>query len=527
VKKFGGIATGLNLGNLGCIVKGVTAQQVFQDPEFFQKIFRRNKAIVFMGMHPTRSEHSQLVKCLHEGIYDPSYTDGLLEDQNHPTIYDVEGEEIPLDRFVRNQWHIDNCFFERVPDMISLHMKTFKVVDHTKGKTYLASLINMYRDCPEHLKEHLRNAAFVGETGSAGRSVIAHSALRTHPDTEETALYWTGEGTHLEAEDGDETPWFVELREYVRSYLANPNNQFSWKWTEGDVMVWDNRAVIHSFGNGWQREDRIFDRIELGYGVPFFDPSKETSQQIGWGDLGHSEGQGQNEIGVNPDHIPLVFTKGISALEGLEHLFQKVSVFAFCDENALVKPQNLDQALSVINAEDLNDVVVTLVDVSRETNVFMHLKRYSDSMLSEHSLAGQVLLFAKNGDLHGIYPPNADLRGGADLDPGEISFVEKLNALIAWHPDLRHAGHAWHYPDWFKHQPLKFRPWSYHHLKFMEYHDLKGEEPTEDFLVQFAIDSIYGCFNHLKNDADRERVVWRIKDYLDYMLDLGECSNER
>lgn len=527
MKPFGGIATGLNLGNFGFVVKGVSPQQVFKDPKFFKDIFKRNKVIVFVGMNPTQSEHSQVANCLLTGEHDSSCTDGLLENQNHPTIYDVEGTDLSLEQFVANQWHVDNCFFEHVPDVISMHMKVFNVDDPTKGHTYLASLLNLYRSCPSHLKEKLKTARFSGETGAAGRSVISHPALRTHPETGETVLYWTGEGTHLEGEQGNDTPWFKELQKYVRSHLAEARNQFVWKWGVGDVIVWDNRSSIHGFGNGWQRADRIFDRIEIGYSTPYFDEDLITEQQAGWGALGHKEGQGTNEIGVNPDHIPLVFTKGISALKGLEYLFQKVSIFAFV-ENAKVVPSNLQTVLQKFDGHWMkDDIGVVLVDLNQDSLVLKHLQRYSESFMSDHPKDGQLFLFGRNGDLHGAYTPDIDLISFDGLAPGEQPFASKLEALLVWHPDFRHAGHAWHYPDWFKHQPLKFRPWSYHHLKFMEYHDLKGALPDEDFLVQFAIDSIYGCFNHFDNNEDRFKMIWRIKDYLDYMLDLGEHENER
>jgi hypothetical protein len=92
---------------------------------------------------------------------------------------------------------------------------------------------------------------------------------------------------------------------------------------------------------------------------------------------------------------------------------------------------------------------------------------------------------------------------------------------------MRHAGHAWHYPDWFPHQPLQFRPWSYQNLPFTQYINWGGEDPPEDFLVQFAIDAVYGCFNHLKKNDDRRRVIERIHDYIGYMLELNEHEKER
>ena len=61
----------------------------------------------------------------------------------------------------------------------------------------------------------------------------------------------------------------------------------------------------------------------------------------------------------------------------------------------------------------------------------------------------------------------------------------------------------------------------------MTYEGFNGKNPPEDFLVQFAIDSIYGCFNHLKDNDERRRIIERINDYISYMLELDEHEFER
>jgi len=61
----------------------------------------------------------------------------------------------------------------------------------------------------------------------------------------------------------------------------------------------------------------------------------------------------------------------------------------------------------------------------------------------------------------------------------------------------------------------------------MQYYKSDGNHPPEDFVVQFAIDSLYGCFNGLKDNEDRLRVISRVHDYIGYMLELNEHENDR
>lgn len=522
MKGTGGIALGLTLGNLGFKMKGITARQVLEDPEYFKLIFNKNKMVGFIGMHPTDEEHMKLVNAIYTGEADEDFNGGLLAGVNHPTVKNVEDKSNP-EQFLKENWHVDNPFLEEPPAVTSIHMTTYRV-DKDFGHTFWVSLTNLYEECPAHIKEHLPTARFVAETGSAGRDVVSHPALRTHPDTGETMMYWTGPGTQLE---GGNTDWFNELYDWVNDYCAKEVNRYKWTWQEGDVVIWDNRAVMHGFYNGWEREDRVFQRVEVGKEKPFYNPEYAVEINKNFGDVYSYPGVEKDKSkGPNPDHIPLVFTKGIYALEGLECLFQKVTLFIFTkDGNIPEKGVKLKEFFK--NDEFSEDFQIYPVKMDPEDRIYANLLRYSKSHIEEFDLEGQAFLFSRNGDMHGSFPPHQDFMQQTPNDDGTMTVIEKVRAYLRWHPDMRHAGHAWHYPDWFPHQPLQFRPWDFHNLSFMTYEGFNGHDPPEDFLVQFAIDTIYGCFNHLRDNDDRKRVIGRIHDYVGYMLELGEHEYER
>ena len=65
------------------------------------------------------------------------------------------------------------------------------------------------------------------------------------------------------------------------------------------------------------------------------------------------------------------------------------------------------------------------------------------------------------------------------------------------------------------------RPFRWENLPFARYADFDGD-PPKDFLVQFAIDTIYGCFNHLDTDESRKEIVEDIRDFLNIMLEMNE-----
>lgn len=524
----GGIAAGLRLGNLGFKIRGVTAQQVIDEPEYFREILKRNKVIGFKGMNPSTVEHAEVMRALyeiHESEVDDDPIVGNLPDQNHPTMPDVESKD-NIEAYVKNVWHVDNPFLAAPPVLTSMKMTKFDV-EPGYGDTLFVSLSGLCEAMPSHLREHLENARLLGATGSSepgkdDREIISHPALRTHPDTGETLLYWTGPGTMLET-SGDEPEWFVEVRDFVNQFCANAANRWKWQWEVGDVLVWDNRAVLHAFTPGWERENRIFDRFQIGYQTPFYSTSAADTRDPSFGDTHRLEGvEADSTSGPNPDHIPLVFTKGFYALEEVAHLFQTVTLFVIADENGEWR-EDVNRLAADVGSDLFN---VYIVEQDPSNAVFRNLMRYHEYKLSGCEVTGSMFLCSRNGDFHCFWEPDFNLFQWDNPDRTKNA-VPHIRGYINWHPDMRHAGHAWHYPDWFPHQPLQFRPWDYQNLPFMQYINWGDEDPPEDFLVQFAIDTIYGCFNHLKDNEDRYRTISRIHDYIGYMLELGEHEKER
>ena len=42
------------------------------------------------------------------------------------------------------------------------------------------------------------------------------------------------------------------------------------EWEEGDLFIWDNRNLMHTFEGGWALGSRIFDKVEYGHEKPYY-----------------------------------------------------------------------------------------------------------------------------------------------------------------------------------------------------------------------------------------------------------------
>lgn len=493
----GGIALGLTLGTLGLKTKG---RDVIGDPQYFADLFNKHKAIGFINLQPTDDQHIYLLESLYQGDSSVAPNAEILKNLNHERIQNVENWA-QRDYFVYQNWHVDHSFFEHTTSLISMRMKSFKCPKE-RGQTHLVSLIDMYESLPDWAKGQLETAEFESWTGADNFTPYRHPALRTHPVTGETSLYWGGADTRLV---GGNTKWFEQIKNIVMEYLLDQSNWWTWEWSEGDVLVWDNRCLIHSFSPGWERNERIFDRGSIGHEKPFYRPSDKVAIGLG------AEFQGPN-----PDHIPLVFTHGIYGLRGLESNYQKVTLI-HVGENP--NPLVYEFSDTFSNRSDFSLRIVT----DSESHLQKHLNKYAKHHVHDAFGNGQLYLVSKNGEVIKGYRSAQSLFEPDEFDDDAPPAAEIVQGLLKNRPEMRHAGHFWHYPDWFKHQKMQNRPWDYRNLQISS----PNERPSEDYLVQYAVDIIFACFNHYSDDAGRKRIVERIHEYLSYMIDIGEYRSDR
>jgi alpha-ketoglutarate-dependent 2,4-dichlorophenoxyacetate dioxygenase len=76
---------------------------------------------------------------------------------------------------------------------------------------------------------------------------VQHPVLRTHPETGRRVLFAGRHASHLIGEDLDESR---ALLQRLTSEGAQPPRLLKHRWGAGDLVIWDNRAVLHR-GHPW------------------------------------------------------------------------------------------------------------------------------------------------------------------------------------------------------------------------------------------------------------------------------------
>jgi len=95
-----------------------------------------------------------------------------------------------------------------------------------------------------------------------GKPDVIHPIVRTHPETGKKALYVSPRFTiaiaELDNSDGQ------ELLDYLFKHQMRPEFRYDHKWMDGDLVMWDNRCLLHCAGGGYKYPDtRIMNRTVI------------------------------------------------------------------------------------------------------------------------------------------------------------------------------------------------------------------------------------------------------------------------
>jgi taurine dioxygenase len=97
---------------------------------------------------------------------------------------------------------------------------------------------------------------------------VCHPLVRTHPATGRQALFLGG---HFMRRVEELTPVESDLLlSYLRRHLDDPGLQCRWRWSVGDLAIWDERSTNHRNAADYFPQERCIRRIEVGSDRPFY-----------------------------------------------------------------------------------------------------------------------------------------------------------------------------------------------------------------------------------------------------------------
>ena len=151
-------------------------------------------------------------------------------------------------------WHSDSSF-KSVPSLCSL--LTGRIVPPEGGATEFASARAAYPSVPEDLKRRIEGLIVVhdyswsrdqvrpGFFTAEERTVyppVRHPIVRTNPVNGRRALFLGAHASHIVGLPVDEGRALLKT---LQDHMTQREFCYRHEWQEGDLVVWDNRCVLH------------------------------------------------------------------------------------------------------------------------------------------------------------------------------------------------------------------------------------------------------------------------------------------
>ena len=200
----------------------------------------------------------------------------------HPHVAQVKREADETSTLFADNFHSDWSFLVSPPAATLLFGD---IIPPIGGDTLFANQYTAWDALPEAMKSRLADRQGVhsarrgyskqgryGE-GDKGRSMAIryddsalatqlHPIARRHPETGRTALFVSpGYTIGIAGLPDDEAgPLLAELFRHQ----ASPEFVYAHRWSQGTLLMWDNRCLVHAATGGYDGHRRLLHRITVG-----------------------------------------------------------------------------------------------------------------------------------------------------------------------------------------------------------------------------------------------------------------------
>ena len=251
---------------LGAIVEDLEVKKVDKTQwQELNALFCRHKVLVFPSQVLTPEEHISFARHWGELVRHPY---AGLED--YPDIIKLTNKGKKKD--VNQHWHSDMAYDHAPPMLTMLYALEAPAIG---GDTAFSNQILAYQGLSDGLKkviDQLRGvhtAAGLAELYGQDPSKAPraeHPVARIHDGTGEKALYVCRAFTQrfVDWSRQESKP----LLQYLFQHYISPEFQARHIWRKGDLVMWDNRALLHFAVHDHGDEARVIHRLQVQGPVP-------------------------------------------------------------------------------------------------------------------------------------------------------------------------------------------------------------------------------------------------------------------
>lgn len=275
-------------GRLGFVVEGLRVADLdASGAARLREFVYANKLVVLRGLEMSDEEYIALARALGEPqiYFQPNY-----RHPDHPEIFvsanvPIDGRKVGVAGTGR-YWHSDYQFFD---EPLPFTMVAPRLIPSGNRGTCFVDMEAAYATLPDELRRFVDGTTAIHEAKwrykiqasdidksiaevleEFGRQTppVKHPTAITHPVTGRRALYVSrGFTVGIDGLGHDESRAALDA---LFAYVERPEHVHVQPWRSGDVLLWDNRQVIHMSSGQLHGAPSISYRIGVYDGLPFY-----------------------------------------------------------------------------------------------------------------------------------------------------------------------------------------------------------------------------------------------------------------
>ena len=249
---------------LGAAITGIDLTRPLSaaDRAFVIRAWLDNQVVVFPGQHLSAPQLAEFGRTFGELDTHLAAKDYMHPDS--PAVYLITNHKMngqpSQTRDTGRLWHSDHSFTTKPDKATLLHCLEMPPVG---GNTLFANMHMAYEGLSDTLKQVLESLEAVHSFGYYvqinphvqkrnreqtqkhidATPPVAHPIVRIHEETGRKALYVSeGYTSHIAGMTREESRGLLE---YLFRHCTQPEYTYRHAWTPGDLLMWDNRSVLH------------------------------------------------------------------------------------------------------------------------------------------------------------------------------------------------------------------------------------------------------------------------------------------
>lgn len=212
--------------------------------------------VFFSGQAIGPAEHVALATALGEIKLPPDYFPETLRDRGFPEISVISTDNQLA--YTTDNWHADVTWLPNPPRYSILHMQQLPPAG---GDTLWSSQYAAYEWLSEPMKQLLDPLTARHQLPGFPDRWHDHPVVCRNPLSDRKALFVNGVFcTRINELTADESSAVLS---YLKAHTTRPEFICRWRWTDGDVAIWDNHYVQHYAVADYRPHPRKIHRIEV------------------------------------------------------------------------------------------------------------------------------------------------------------------------------------------------------------------------------------------------------------------------